>query len=163
MDSVELKKICSSDPFIKKCFSGVFSSNTLPRKKLTRLPAALVCNTKPSNHPGEHWIALYLTESHLEYFCSFGSNPPSFVTRFAHRQGFSSARRTNVIIQSLNSTTCGQHCVLFLHFRCRGVPMRRIISLFDENRKKNDEIVVAMIKGLYKKDTVLRDPSFFHK
>ena len=38
-------------------FDGVFSIDNLPDN-----PHLLVCNTDPSDRPGQHWIAIYVDE-----------------------------------------------------------------------------------------------------
>jgi hypothetical protein len=52
-------------------FQGVFSRDTLPSK-----PRLLICNTDPSDKPGQHWIAIYVDKNlRGEFFDSFGRHP----------------------------------------------------------------------------------------
>ena len=51
-----------------KRFDGVFSSDRLPTK-----PRLLVCNTDPSDMPGEHRIAIYV-DDYCACFCILRSS-----------------------------------------------------------------------------------------
>ena len=39
-------------------FDGIFSSDTL--KEISEKPILIICNTDPSNKPGEHWVLFSL-------------------------------------------------------------------------------------------------------
>ncbi len=58
-------------------FLGVLPSDQLPKKPMRILPSACIINTHPARLPGEHWIAVYLTQDGPTcFFDSFG-NPPN--------------------------------------------------------------------------------------
>jgi len=49
-------------------FDGAFSVDTMPSK-----PHLLVCNTDPSDKPGQHWVCIYVDDDGRgEFFDSFG-------------------------------------------------------------------------------------------
>jgi hypothetical protein len=60
MDTEELKRLCKLDKQIAPYFIGIFPSDRLPKMIVTR-PGCLIANTQASDHPGEHWVALYFT------------------------------------------------------------------------------------------------------
>ena len=41
-----------------KYFDGIYSSDTL--KEIVDKPDLIICNTDPSNKPGEHWVLFSL-------------------------------------------------------------------------------------------------------
>ena len=41
---------------MSKYFDGIYSSDTL--NEIKEKPDLIICNTDPSNKPGEHWVAL---------------------------------------------------------------------------------------------------------
>ena len=54
---------------------GVYARDQFPSLK-TYAPACYVINTKPSNSPGEHWLAIYMRHNRTTvYFDSFGFPP----------------------------------------------------------------------------------------
>ena len=60
-------------------FLGVRPCDQLPKTIIRKLPAMLVINTHPSYMPGEHWLAIYITENkHGLFFDSFGHSPTLF-------------------------------------------------------------------------------------
>ena len=56
------------------CFVGTYPRDMLP-KTLHQSTAALVINTDTSDKPGQHWVAIYISNGHGEYFDSFGLLP----------------------------------------------------------------------------------------
>jgi hypothetical protein len=127
----------------------VFAANRLP--PITRYPSALIANTQPDTHSGEHWIAMFFDHyGNADYFCSY-AEPPSQAFVDYLRKNARSWQRTNRRIQGPLATTCGQYCVAFLHFRSRDVSLRDFLRLFTDI--DNDTIVVAFINGLYDANT----------
>jgi len=60
-------------------FYGVFACDRLPTK-----PRLMVCNTDPSDMPGEHWIAIYVDDDgrYGEYFDPLGRAPTRVFERY---------------------------------------------------------------------------------
>jgi hypothetical protein len=60
-------------------FHGVFPSDMIP--PVEKYPVAMVCNTDPHDKPGQHWIAMYISDDGIgEYFDSYGQ--PPFIGNF---------------------------------------------------------------------------------
>ena len=155
MDTKELTSLCNRDKKISNIFIGVFACDDLPKN--ISLPCCLIVNTKPKNHPGEHWTSIYIDS--LErgtYFCSYGLKPVSQVTKWLQKNTKSWVRNKKRI-QGDISTTCGQYCICFLHFICRCVSFSLFLSLFTNNLFENDQFVTLFINGYYKCDTLLFD------
>ena len=56
-------------------FKGVFSSNEIETLSVDS-PAGYIFNTKPNDHPGEHWVAVYIDNSGFtNYFDSYEFSP----------------------------------------------------------------------------------------
>ena len=69
-----------------KTFCGVFPSDKLPQT-IEKYPCGIVANTDPSDKPGEHWIALFIS---IEQKGSLKRGP--FLTRWENRQNFTGLR-----------------------------------------------------------------------
>lgn len=50
--------------------------------------------------------------------------------------------------QQLFTATCGQHCIYYIVWRCRGVYMKDILKKLDENYA--DEFVTGFVNSLFK-------------
>ncbi len=97
-------------------FLGVLPSDHLPERPLKTLPALAIVNTDPSDLPGEHWVAAYLSrEGSGCFFDSFGNAPdsdhfPTSIKNFLISNApvvlYSTKR-----VQDFTSDVCGQHCV----------------------------------------------------
>lgn len=146
MNTLQLLNIVNQDPILKPQFLGVFASDELPDKLLSK-PCALIANTDPSGKRGEHWVTFFVSkEGIVEYFDSFGFAPyiDSFKT-FIDREcteGIFNAKR----LQSATSSVCGLYCVYFLVHRVRQVKMKQVLSKFDaQDYCFNDSIVCQFV------------------
>ena len=48
----------------------MYSSDTL--KEIKEKPNLIICNTDPSNKPGEHWVLFFFSENSVDFFDSLG-------------------------------------------------------------------------------------------
>jgi hypothetical protein len=129
-------------------FYGVYSKDALPRNLPSRRPLIIVCNTDPSNQPGEHWVALYI-DSHGEYFDSFGRKPEKTFERFMNKH-CTAWTFNDKQLQSIVSYFCGQYCVFYALYRSIGFDMNSVISCFTSDTGVNDFIVHKFICRLIK-------------
>jgi len=144
MNSLELTKMATEGEHLHKYFLGVYASDQLP--KHVPYPSALIGNTKPSTHEGEHWVAVFFDQDgRADYFCSYGVPPTDDYRRLLDKA--TEWQRSNRQLQGDLSMVCGQYCLAFLHFRSRGVPFEKFMSLFSD--PYNDEIVNAFVCGVF--------------
>ena len=158
MDSKQLQHICSLDTNIQKQFLGVFPVDKLP--KHVPYPCCLIANTQPSSHKGEHWVALFIDdEKQGTYFCSYGQDANKQLNKWMnlHTSNWINSRKR---LQGVVSTTCGQYCLLYLHFRCSDVTHQTVMSLFSSDYNENDIIVTTFINALYDQNTRVFDSHF---
>ena len=52
-------------------------------------------------------------------------------------------------VQGLYFAVCGQYCIYFVLFRCRGVSLRAITSHLLSNLSENDRRIARFIRNLY--------------
>ena len=120
------------------CFVGAFPRDMLP--EVTKLPAALVVNTDPSDRPGEHWVAIYIPiEGYAEYFDSFGLPPLHWeIKKFLDKNSPMGTLYSNRTLQSIDGVTCGNYCILYVIGRCNNIPWWKLMTLFTSNTTFND-------------------------
>ena len=70
MNTKQLWNALCLSPITNKYFDGIFSSDTL--KEITEKPFLIICNTDPSNKPGEHWVLFFFRENSVDFFDSLG-------------------------------------------------------------------------------------------
>ncbi len=82
MNSLQILNILKSDPFTKTVFTNVLPSDRLPHE-IQKKPRGFVLNTDPSNRPGTHWVAMYLTaEGKGKFWDSYGEAPGFYSQNF---------------------------------------------------------------------------------
>ena len=131
MNELQIDKILTEMKWTRQTFRGVYSSDTLPRKWIERLPCAFVVNTDKEHQPGSHWTAIYMDEhGHGEYFDSYGLPPLSkSVLDFLEHQSKSNWTFNTRQLQGSFTTMCGGYCIFFIMYRCLyNMPMEMTIN-----------------------------------
>lgn len=145
MDAIKIRRLLQS-----RCgrnFIGVFSIDRLPRNLPARRPLLAVCNTEVHDHPGEHWIALYI-DTQGEYFDSFGEKPAK--TFEAYMDKYCNSFTVNEHqLQSVTSGFCGHYTVYYCLMKMLDYSMDDIVKTFSNDTALNDIIVHNFVcKGL---------------
>ena len=90
---------------------------------------------------GTHWVALYVNDSNVTYFDSFGEEHiPKKIRKLIGNKNII----TNVYrIQAYNSIVCGYFCIRFIDFMLKGKSLLEYTNLFSPNDyEKNDKIIL---------------------
>jgi len=136
----------------------VYPSDCLPYS-LPR-PAAIVINTDPKTKSGKHWVAVYIDhEGKADYMDSFGL-PPFPAAKKCLNSCCEEWQYSTKQVQSFLTVTCGQYCVYFLHERCRGAPMQKILKKFTNDYEANDDFVTKFVNKVYDAKTKAVDVDF---
>jgi hypothetical protein len=126
MNTTEILQKVYEDPVLKQIFIGVYPFNVAPNIDL--LPTALILNMDSSDLPGSHWIALFYTKKgECNYFDSFGRKPDSNILAYISKNS-KKFIYNNLCVQDLWSISCGQMCLYFLVWRCRGISFKNIVE-----------------------------------
>lgn len=107
---------------------------------------------------GTHWVALYVTQNEALYYDSFGLiAPPLIIKKLkAYNPKLKIIHSANQY-QPLHSVYCGWYCLLMLYICSKNSKAKtrtilnkyRTLFYYDENRKKNDEILKGLIKQIF--------------
>lgn len=153
MNTIELTSVIRKRVVTGTDFIGVLACDQLPEHKLCKYPAMLVVNTHPSDRPGEHWVAIYITkQKHGYFFDSFGNPPgcdrfPEEIINFLNHNCYEMSYSRKQV-QNNRSTTCGQHCVFFLCHIQKGLSYARVIGMYRDNVVNNDAMVCRFVSRI---------------
>lgn len=149
MNSEEIEFCLRQNFFSSIYFRGVFSIDTLPKRKIKR-PCSIIINTDNSRGPGIHWIAIWLPKrGKIEYFDSFGYPPLNIeISHFINLNG-KQFIYNNYQIQSNQSSSCGKFCVIFVLFRSRNISFKNFLNLFSQNKRINEYLVKKLFRIFY--------------
>lgn len=149
MSATELSDILSTDRRTRFAFRGVYASDALPFSSPRQ--SLYVCNTDPSDEPGEHWVVIYVESAErADYFDSFGMCPP-VVQRFRHflDRNAKSWRCNTRPVQHHLSDACGHHCLFYSVYRCIGYDADFIVNkMYTEDMRLNDQLVKDFVREL---------------
>ena len=136
MNELEIATYLSSDSFTSKYFKGVLAYDQLSVSGQNE--GLYVVNTDDSFGDGKHWVCVFLSDIN-EYFDSLGK-PPTEVKPFLenmHKPYVYSTQR----LQSETSDVCGDYCILYAYFRCRGYKLDYFMNQFSVDPIYNDVLV----------------------
>ena len=100
-----------------------------------------VINLDEYSDIGTHWIALYVKNSHITCFDSFGvEHIPKEIQAFIKNRNI----KTNIFkIQASVLIMCGCFCIGFINFMLKGKSLAEYINLFSPNDfKRNDDAIL---------------------
>ena len=132
-------------------FIGVYPQDYLLNFHIPSQPVKLIINLDLSSQPGTHWLALFISKSHLEIFDSFGldsttwTRKPIILLKFIEKLSKTHSILISPRIQSSNSNLCGVYSIFYLALRSQ-FTFYQICDLFTENFILNDNILSSFIE-----------------
>ena len=153
MNTEQLLKCIRTDPLLNSCCLGVFPIDRIP--KLKGYPECIVVNLDPHSKPGSHWVAVYIdAEGFGEFFDSYGRSPQKKQLLQFLNVNCLDWTYNDTALQSMFSSTCGQYCIYYLYYRCRGVPLKQIVDRFcSQDLELNDTKVTTWLNANFDVDT----------
>ena len=132
-------------------FNDVYSRGNLPNKIKD---VTYVINLDEYFDIGTHWIALYVKNSDITYFDSFGvEHIPKEIKAFIEHRNI----KTNIFrIQAYDSIMCGYFCIAFIDFMFKGKTLTEDFNDIDvyylgyEYKKKITECnIIKSVNPIY--------------
>ena len=140
LSSKKIKKIlncCES-------FAGCFARDELKNLSLCSFPVFLIVITDTRGKRGKHWIAIYVSRSHVELFDSLGlihrNRLPIDILTFIQRFTISREFIFNKPLQPRNSVLCGFYSLFYVFLR-QNCAFKIVESFFGKNLSKNEAII----------------------
>ena len=136
------------DNFLRKNnnYLGTFPLDRLPDLP-KKFPKSIIIKTDQCNKPGDHWIAIVLTEQHAYYFDSFGLGIVDQEIQQFLLPRYSSIIFNSLCIQHILSDKCGFYCIYFVKNVHNFKSYYKFLSNFMiDNLKLNDCIVMQGTK-----------------
>lgn len=129
-------------------FQGVFPCDHLPNAEPF---TSFIVNTDPSAEPGDHWIAIYISEKTLYFFDSFGRKIDDFKDPFkSYMKRFSknfNVRTDSKLLQFFLSNSCGYWCIYYIY--CKFCNVRFMFKIFSNNNLKNEKILYDTMNFIF--------------
>jgi hypothetical protein len=148
MDTTQLETILAFYGKSSNFYYGVFAIDQLPI--IDKFPSCLIINNKPSNHEGQHWVAIYFDKKRkCEFYDSFGKHPDYYGIYEYLKKYSTSIKYNNNKVQSNVSPYCGLYCIFFLIFKLKGKSMDFFKNLYEKNPMKNDKLFTDLIEEYF--------------
>ena len=134
MNTKQLWQALANNSVSYSFFDGIFSRDLL--KNITKKPSLIICNTDPSYKEGKHWIAIFFTEEYVEFYDSIGKDIVEYhddLIRFISKFNVPRYKISLIKTQEDNTSYCGEHCLFYSYYRCKGKSMEYIIDLMTKS------------------------------
>lgn len=96
-------------------FLGIFAADMFPPIQAN---TSFIVNTQPSSENGEHWLAIFIDETTIHLFDSFGRDFEGFTEPFnTFLDEFSRGYKTFAerrLVQDFGSNTCGEWSLYYI-------------------------------------------------
>jgi hypothetical protein len=144
MNGHQLFTFLTMDPCTGPLLKGMAMSDSSSLKNIHHPRAMYVLNTDVEKGKGEHWCMLYFEDELCEFFDPFGmpTSAYQFENLLKLRTGIKKVIHNHMCVQNIQSKACGAHCLFYAFHRSRGVPLTRILAMYDKfDMTRNDEMV----------------------
>ena len=135
-------------------YLGTFACDELPENPKDLTSFSFVVNVDPSNEPGSHWLAVvfktgifYFIDSYGRSYNDRGLFPKLFIDIFQKYFEKSKVICNRKMLQQLVSNACGDYAIYFIREMSKN-SFKKVLSVFSENLKRNDQIVVRYVKNV---------------
>ena len=110
---------------INNRFSGVYTKDQITTDMIKNNKFYII-NSDDFNSPtnGTHWTYFYYYKHKIEYFDSYGLQPPELISK-NYLYTYNSSQ-----LRSYGSKACGYFCLYFIYHRYHGVSYYNIIKRF---------------------------------
>jgi hypothetical protein len=135
----------------------VLPADGLDTVRSGRKPSYLIVNSDDSSKPGQHWVALVITDS-IYFMCSYGVRMESYGHHFSdliRRLQKRVVQKIGMVLQQDGSDVCGHYALYFLYCKFKKL---NFYSKFSVNRRENDLMVKSFISK-YKNCTNVKTKS----
>ena len=149
MDTIQITQTVQALSPLRKRFLGVYPVDKLKKIRVLIVHGCIV-NTAPSTHKGEHWVAMYFNQNHIEFFDSYGEKSKGIIQKWLQskkKKIINNSKR----VQGLLTATCGAHCIYYLFHKSKGYSMKQI------TRKQTDQKVTDFVNSVYSPDNELEE------
>ena len=125
-------------------FDGVFSSDLL--EDIVTKPKLIICNTDPSYEKGTHWVLFFFENENMEFYDSLGKSIYNYDKSFVDFTKKYSIKyeESNIRTQPKNTDICGELCLYFAYYKCKGYSMEYIL-----NSMHNIKKVLTFVKNKF--------------
>ena len=140
MDSLQIAKILEANPVTSRWFKGCLPSDMLSMP--TNFPSSFVVNMDPIQKSGSHWVAVFIpNENEVWYFDSLNKDVPLPIDKFL--KSFPQFKTNKYPYQSIFTSSCGLHAIVFIYYMSLGYTFERYINLLDS--MSNTDLFVKTI------------------
>ena len=109
-----------------------------------------VVNT--DNDKGRHWTLIFVTDTTVEFFDSFGRDPKFIQNGSMFMNSIYKTNKTLVVtsklLQHRSSYVCGWYCLAYAYIRVKTNSVQMFYDMFTMNLLRNDQFVVFLVKTL---------------
>ena len=148
MNTGQLEHALRTNQLTSKLFRAVVAADRLPTS--ANQQGSYVVNTDPHYLPGQHWVVLHFTSSHVVYFDPMGAPiAKHLLDRLRSSGTFSEKMLQHVVTRRIQGLrhTCGFYCAYYI--LCLANPELYKLDIFSDNLDFNDRLVCNLFLRMF--------------
>lgn len=147
LSNVEINQIMMADPYVSQDYYGCWPSDWVD-SMIPQRPMYVCLNYQPVGEIGTHWVCVvYKEKDYIEYFDSFGMEPPENIEAFLKRAKVPVYYNTGQV-QDFGTFSCSLFSMEYMKRRARGEDPIDILSSYDlSDLEANNKKIINNFKG----------------
>ena len=106
-----------------------------------------IINADVVSGPGTHWTALHTGGKYNVIYDPFGVPPDTRIKAFAKSGNNDLVVSIDKQSQHIDASSCGYWCIWFLYQREKGKSLGEIVSMIEDDEKKNEKMLERFFLG----------------
>ena len=149
MNTLELNCMLESDPVISWFNNKVLATGHFFEVDVQRKYGVFIVNDQEQWKPGNHWVLVVILPHEFIFFDSFAKSPNHYSIDKHLRNMKRKIIINRMVLQRPLSNVCGEFCIFFGFFLCRGYRLEDILKYFSKDLSFNEKAVYLQMHKLF--------------
>ena len=149
MSTLELTCILESDPVISQFNPKVLAKDQFFDVNVQRKYRIFIVNDQEQWKIGNHWLLVVILPQEITFFDSFAISPKHYaIHKYLHEMKMQVVVN-EMVLQGPFSNVCGEFCVVFGYFLCRGWRLADVLKYFNDDLSFIEKAVYLQVQKLF--------------
>ena len=149
MNTLELTCMLQSDPVISKFNPKVLAKDQFFEVNVERKYRIFIVNDQEQWKIGNQWLLVVILPQEITFFDSFARSPKHYAMDKYLQKMKRQVVVNEMVLQGPLSNVCGEFCMFFGYFLCRGWRLADILKYFNKDFTFNEKVVYLQVQKLF--------------
>ena len=149
MNTLVLTCMLESDPVISQFNPKVLAKDQFFKVNAQRKYGIFIVNDQELWKIGNHWLLVVILPQEITFFDSFAKSPKHYAMDNYLHEMKRQVVVNEMVLQGPLSNVCGEFCIFFGYFLCRGWRLANILKYFNDDLSFNKKAVYLQVQKLF--------------